>query len=375
MIFLLDNILRTPITGLPQGMSFGIDSPLLGSIIVQNQNLYISGWCQLKGRMKKNYLSIKSDNNTKTIYITDIRNDINTTTLTGFNSKISFQGSDLSIGIKSFDKFNSISEFRFLNLHTYFSGKYTKQINEIQSSQDLLSKVNAITCAAAKNLAGKYEFTELKKSLIKFRQDYNSDLQEFLIKIINAYSEKFCLEFTAHGFNRTFRFWSHHEKTNYLKAASKTASILNNSGIPAFLSYGTILGLVRDGDLINHDDDIDLTAIISSELISKHGSPIKALEECLKSLNLNPSGDYKHHRHIKIDGHTMDIFCATESEKTVTMYCHKICTVAKTSIYPIESKNFSSYSDIDSFVPKEPNEFLKTYYGESWNIPILGFYF
>ncbi|CAN5172456.1 hypothetical protein BH09ACT11_BH09ACT11_02950 [soil metagenome] len=47
-------------------------------------------------------------------------------------------------------------------------------------------------------------------------------------------------------------------------------------GVPAYISYGTLLGAVRDGRLIGHDNDIDLS------YVSSHTSPVDVAREAFR---------------------------------------------------------------------------------------------
>ena len=374
-LYLLDNIFRVHNQAWPINFRFGVDNPSLGTIVTSNQLLLLKGWFELKGRMSTNKISVKNNNNIDFINLSEIRSDINSEFPTGFKTTVKFEGENFSLGINIMGEHSPLQEFKFVNLESYFSGEHLELIDQIQNSEELFSTVNNITCAAAKTFAGRHDFMNLQKSLIKFREDFGSQLQEFLIKIINISSKRFGLEFTAHGFTKTFRFWSIDEKTNYLKAASKATKILNEEGWPTYFSYGTILGLIRDGDLIEHDDDIDLTTIVKPELIAQYGTPIKALEEKLKAVGLNPRGEFKYHRHITIDGYTLDVFVAVENKDLITMCCHKLCDIPKESVYPLESRIFSSYKSTQIITPCKPIDFLEAYYGKTWQTPLLGFYF
>jgi len=51
------------------------------------------------------------------------------------------------------------------------------------------------------------------------------------------------------------------------KALEKISTILNDSGIDDwFISYGTLLGVIREGSCINGDDDVDINISISDRM-------------------------------------------------------------------------------------------------------------
>ena len=47
----------------------------------------------------------------------------------------------------------------------------------------------------------------------------------------------------------------------------------DKAGVPAFICYGTLLGAVRNGKLIGHDNDIDIA------YVSEHPHPVDVVRE------------------------------------------------------------------------------------------------
>lgn len=64
--------------------------------------------------------------------------------------------------------------------------------------------------------------------------------------------------------------------------ALRVTSELKRLGVPHFLDTGTLLGAVRNGRLIPHDDDFDFGVVLPS---------IEALEDVRQRLNLGPGTD------------------------------------------------------------------------------------
>ncbi len=52
---------------------------------------------------------------------------------------------------------------------------------------------------------------------------------------------------------------------NGLEITSKISKVLDNSGIEYFFTYGTLLGLIRNGGFMKHDIDLDLGVIRTGE--------------------------------------------------------------------------------------------------------------
>ena len=66
------------------------------------------------------------------------------------------------------------------------------------------------------------------------------------------------LEWTAHGPRRSFRFWTEAEKFRYTDMTAQVAAQLKELTPNVCLGFGAALCVVRDGDLIPHDDDLDI---------------------------------------------------------------------------------------------------------------------
>ena len=67
------------------------------------------------------------------------------------------------------------------------------------------------------------------------------------------------LEWGNHGIKRSFRFWSEAQKKNYVGRSIELVDLLRNELTPhVCFGFGSVLGMIRDGDMIAHDDDMDL---------------------------------------------------------------------------------------------------------------------
>jgi len=55
-----------------------------------------------------------------------------------------------------------------------------------------------------------------------------------------------------------FLEWSEQDKQEYVKETKQVCDIVGNLGFQSHLQFGTLLGFVRDGKLIDRDTDIDI---------------------------------------------------------------------------------------------------------------------
>lgn len=106
------------------------------------------------------------------------------------------------------------------------------------------------------------------------------------------------------------------EGENVLKVASRA---LNEIDVFFWLEFGTLLGVIRDGKLIEHDTDIDVGVMLKDyswkieETLTKHGF-VKT-----RKFEID-GGDYGIEESYELNGVSFDIFYFTKKEDK--MYCH-----------------------------------------------------
>ena len=144
-----------------------------------------------------------------------------------------------------------------------------------------------------------------------------------------------------------------------------------------FPTYGTMLGAVREGDFISHDNDFD------TSYISRETTPEKVKNEFLEICNFLINKGYK--LHVK-DTHTwvyvenkisfyfkLDIFVTYFNEKgyyEVTYGYHGPALKKTSEFFEFSEINLSDYQ-IE--VPVNYRDILKQLYGKNWEVPDPGF--
>ena len=144
-----------------------------------------------------------------------------------------------------------------------------------------------------------------------------------------------------------------------------------------FPTYGTMLGAVREGDFISHDNDFD------TSYISRETTPEKVKNEFLEICDFLIKKGYK--LHVK-DTHTwvyvenkisfyfkLDIFVTYFNEKgyyEVTYGYHGPALKKSREFFEFAAVNLSNYQ-IE--IPANYRDILKQLYGKNWEIPDPGF--
>ena len=147
--------------------------------------------------------------------------------------------------------------------------------------------------------------------------------------------------------------------------------------IPYFIHSGTLLGVVRENNIIPHDDDIDIAIYPEDKefLLSKE------FNEEIKKYNLKTEMVLQKDidkeiiklKYLKADhGIFLDIFVFEDTEDR-TQYRAPLCRriwpkgyFTKEEMYPLKKYQLRH---LEVFGPKDPIPYLKRHYGEDWNIP------
>lgn len=156
---------------------------------------------------------------------------------------------------------------------------------------------------------------------------------------------------------------------------------LSNTGFTCFCDFGTLLGFVRDGGFILHDNDIDL-AIVDSQSFNW-----EILEATLKTFGMRKLHYYTYHNKITEqtyafeDGLTVDFFLYEylSNGSMITYVYYKNHDMVynnshdrsvKALIYPsVDSVEQYNVHGISVTVPSNYEKRLEDIYGKSWRVP------
>lgn len=140
---------------------------------------------------------------------------------------------------------------------------------------------------------------------------------------------------------------------------------LTDQGYQVFLNSGTLLGLVRDGRLIDHDDDIDLA------LILKAGSHEEAAQEwnglCTALRDSGHLDAEQPDRGILklagVEDVKIDLFPAWIEDGRVFIYPHSHGDLARGDVLPLTPCPVSGQP-----LPAESEKMLANNYGPGWRV-------
>ena len=143
------------------------------------------------------------------------------------------------------------------------------------------------------------------------------------------------------------------------------------TGLPAFVAYGTLLGAVRDGRLIGHDNDIDLAYLSSrthpADIVRESYSVERALRDAGFAIRRG-SGARINVRVVLSDGslRAFDVFTAAYINDVLYMQSDTGFALPRETILPLSTVRLLGR---DLPAPARPEVLLAATYGEGWRTP------
>lgn len=146
------------------------------------------------------------------------------------------------------------------------------------------------------------------------------------------------------------------------KVFKKVINILNTNEIEYFVNYGTLLGLIREGRLLESDDDIDI--LVHEKDYNKAYSLINK-EYTLMRTDPDFCQGYIHQGQVELYKYTV------ENGKVIDKWTKKHNDLSGIQpvnyVYPIQSK-YIEILGIQVSLPNEPEKILENVY-ENWKVP------
>lgn len=183
--------------------------------------------------------------------------------------------------------------------------------------------------------------------------------------------------FTGHGITKTLSATFSVEKLEriglFLDKLIK--DLKNKFDIECFLTSGTLLGLVREGQIIAHDDDFDLAYVSSAQSRKDILEERKEVYRYLKSLPLKVKNQGKHFTILQESEDLtfwFDLFPAWVEEGMFNEVPLKPMTLPAEKVLPLASINFYG---TELPAPRDPEAFLELNYGPGWRVPDPSFRF
>jgi len=160
------------------------------------------------------------------------------------------------------------------------------------------------------------------------------------------------------------------DASGHLDLVERVGDVFTELGHPLVLAYGTLLGAVREGDFLQHDDDIDLLFRLDAADAAAARQPLDALKAQLRSRGFgiwtNPTGlnfhvvDRATRRHVDVFPYLVDGDTAT-----LHMASMKLAPMRLDVLEPHGRRDLLGRSVP---VPHLPEQFLEERYGSGWGV-------
>ncbi|KEJ87806.1 LicD family protein [Sulfitobacter donghicola] len=142
---------------------------------------------------------------------------------------------------------------------------------------------------------------------------------------------------------------------------------LKENGYEAFLNSGTLLGVVRDERLIDHDDDIDIAVILKANNRQAAAGEWLELRQRLSDegvLDEDAINDPSILKLTPVNGVQIDLFPAWFEADKFYVYPHTLGELSKTDVLPLKACSITAYP-----IPANPEKMLALNYGDGWKTP------
>lgn len=166
------------------------------------------------------------------------------------------------------------------------------------------------------------------------------------------------------------------------KLAQTVEEALTETGLEFFLSFGSLLGIIREKKFLAHDNDIDYCVFIDKpeqwNLLEKH-----LTAHGLKKIKQFTLNNVVTEQAYSLNGLSVDFFGCSRDDKHI--YSHTYFRkygyiynsrwqqhVADLILYKFDSVKIIEVSGAKYHVPSDPEKFLVSVYTENWVRPANG---
>jgi hypothetical protein len=183
------------------------------------------------------------------------------------------------------------------------------------------------------------------------------------------------LVWNSHGIVRPFRDWTLGEKKAYLGQVKELIADLRPLSPHVCLGFGFVLAYVRDGDLIPHDDDLDVLIAFDRQECPTLSHGLRLLEAHLAGRGYIVSGDMFSHRWIRKPSWNwafphVDLFMGLVEGSRVSWYPSARGLFDMGDVFaPLSVDQFG----VECPIPCNPTKYLALTYGPQWRKPDAGF--
>jgi hypothetical protein len=151
----------------------------------------------------------------------------------------------------------------------------------------------------------------------------------------------------------------------------KAAAALAERGYPAMIAYGTLLGAVREGDFLAHDDDIDMLIPLQASTREQAEEQLAALHRQMREDGWGISRPNSYTNFHLTDPRTrlhIDVFPLLVDGDSTQLHMEKMQLRAIPTSVVLPPSTITFLGE-EMLAPAEPEAFLAERYGDGWGTP------
>ncbi len=161
--------------------------------------------------------------------------------------------------------------------------------------------------------------------------------------------------------------WTNDVFDAYTLAQQALEDVPGTSGL--FVAYGSLLGLVRDGKFIAHDDDFDSGFVVEAETPVEAAARLHEVMDHLRAAGhtVTGKGNLGNFNLCFPDLPTVDVFLMYYRPKTGELCSYNLAH--KCSLNMMLPLKVANYSGVDVLIPNDAEAMLAATYGDGWATP------
>lgn len=241
-------------------------------------------------------------------------------------------------------------------LHDNYAFKASLDYLQLNQTQQAL-----VDCAAM-------DISSLSDLIAKHEKSGEKDTALALLNAANSLLHAVDLALGPHGLTQTFEVKSEQQKNlAYSQLSQFLADLKQGFGVNAFVSSGTLLGFVRKGEFLAHDDDLDICYISNESSPEEIVNERKAISAFLVELGYRVAESVVAHLWVQSrEDVQFDLFTGWIENDRCMMNPLPLPGVAASDVLPLKTLDSHGCSIM---LPAKPEALMVLNYGESWQVP------
>jgi len=241
-------------------------------------------------------------------------------------------------------------------LHDNYAFKLSADYLQLNQTQQALVDCAAMDIASLNDLIAKHENNGEKDTALA------------LLNAANSLLHPVDLALGPHGLTQTFEVKSEQQKNlAYSQLSQFLTDLKQGFGVNAFVSSGTLLGFVRKGEFLAHDDDLDICYISNKSTPEEIVNERKDITAFLVNQGyLVAESDVAHLWVQSSEDVQFDLFTGWIENDRCMMNPLPLPEVAASDVLPLQTMDSHGYPII---LPAKPEALMVLNYGENWQVP------